>query len=146
MAIMIQIGGLGFITVFVFFVTLFRRRLSFRDRAFISAAVSSDTVAEVSKFVKKLFLVTVFIELIGAGLGIPAYLTVQDVPHAIWTSLFMSISAFNNAGFDIFGASSLMRGIYGSEIVNSMPDWAYYYMQVYIPFLVIFFLNHQMLI
>ena len=136
MAIMIQIGGLGFITVFVFFVTLFRRRLSFRDRAFISAAVSSDTVAEVSKFVKKLFLVTVFIELIGAGLGIPAYLTVQDVPHAIWTSLFMSISAFNNAGFDILSGTSLILGG-GSPIIDNLPTWAYYYIQSYMIILIV---------
>ena len=136
MAVMIQIGGLGFITVFVFFVTLFRRRLSFRDRAFISAAVSADTVAEVSKFVKKLFLVTMLIEVIGAGLGVPAYLTVLDVPHAIWTSTFMSISAFNNAGFDILKGTSFVLGG-GSEIVDNLPVWAYYYIQSYMIVLIV---------
>ena len=136
MAVMIQIGGLGFITVFVFFVTLFRRRLSFRDRAFISAAVSSDTVAQVSKFVKKLFLVTVLIELIGMGLGIPAYMTVLDAPHAVWTSLFMSISAFNNAGFDILKGTSLIYGA-GSPIVDNLPMWAYYYIQSYMIILIV---------
>ena len=136
MAVMIQIGGLGFITVFVFFVTLFRRKLSFKDRAFISAAVSSDTVAQVSKFVKKLFLITVLIELIGMGLGIPAFLTVQDVPHAMWTSLFMSISAFNNAGFDILKGTSFILGG-GSEIIDNLPTWAYYYIQSYMIVLIV---------
>ena len=136
MAIMIQVGGLGFITVFVFFVTLFRRKLSFRDRQFISAAVSSDSVAEVSKFVKKLFLVTMLIEIIGTALGIPAYLTVLDVPHAIWTSAFMSISAFNNAGFDILQGTSLVLGA-GSPIVDNLPTWAYYYIQSYMMILIV---------
>ena len=136
MAIMIQIGGLGFITVFFFFVTLFRRKLSFRDRAFISVAVSSDTVAQVSRFVKKLILVTVIIELIGTGLGIPAYLTVLDLPHAIWTSAFMSISAFNNAGFDILkGHSFVLDGTAG--IPASLPTWAYYYVQSYMIVLIV---------
>jgi len=136
MAVMIQIGGLGFITVFVFFVTLFRRRLSFRDRAFISAAVSADTVAEVSKFVKKLFLVTMVIEILGAALGIPAYMTVLDAPHAIWTSVFMSISAFNNAGFDILQGTSLILGG-GSPIIDNLPMWAYYYIQSYMIVLIV---------
>ena len=136
MASMIQVGGLGFITVFVFFVTLFRKRLSFKDRAFISAAVSADTVAEVSKFVKKLFLITMLIELIGMGLGIPAYMTVLDAPHAIWTSAFMSISAFNNAGFDILKGTSLVLGA-GSPIVDNLPTWAYYYIQSYMIILIV---------
>ena len=136
MAILIQIGGLGFITILAFFITLFQRNLSFKNRVFLSKAVNSDTIALVGKYVRKLLLATLIIELIGFGLGIPVFLTVYDnIGEVCWASLFMSISAFNNAGFDIFGNCSLIRA--EGTIFAQMPDWAYYYMLTYLMILII---------
>ena len=135
--IMIQVGGLGFITLLTFFLTLFARKLQFKDRLFISLMVNSEESAEVVSFVRRIILISFSFELIGFLLGLPVFLTNCDnIPEGIWYSLFTSISAYNNAGFDLFGSTSLIRGV-GNVFVDALPDWAYYYMCSYIMLLII---------
>ena len=136
--IMIQIGGLGFITLFTFIVSLFQRRLQFKDRLFLSMAVNSNTMAGVGKFVRRVITIVAFTEILGFLLGLPAFLSIPNITpgQAVWISAFTSVSAFNNAGFDIFGADSLIRGV-GNAYIDSMPTWAYYYMCWYIMALIV---------
>lgn len=134
--LMIQIGGLGFITVLTFLITLFYRKLEFRERLFISLMVNSDDTAKVVSFVRTIVLISFSIELFGFLLGLPVFLTCfDDVPKALWYSLFTSISSFNNAGFDLFGKTSLIRGV--NATIDAMPTWAYYYMCSYIMLLIV---------
>ena len=136
--VLIQVGGLGFITLLTFFVTLFSKKLQFKDRLLISLMVNSEDVAEVVIFVRKIIIISVSFEVIGFLLGLPVFLNYCDsVPQGLWYSLFHSVSAFNNAGFDLFGSASLIRGIGGTEFINNLPTWAYYYMCSYIMFLII---------
>lgn len=138
MLIMIQIGGLGFITILTFFASLVQKRMQFKDRYMLAQAVNSTSVADVGKFVKRVIIIVVTVESIGFVLGLPVFFSVEGITpwEAIWASLFTSISAFNNAGFDIFGATSLVRGV-GNAIIDGMPLWAYYYLQVYIMILIV---------
>ena len=134
---MIQVGGLGFITLLTFFITLFSGKLQFKDRLFLSMMVNSEEAAEVVSFVRKIILISASFELLGFLLGLPVFLTNCDsIGEGIWYSLFTSISAYNNAGFDLFGSTSLIRGI-GNEFIDSLPNWAYYYMCSYIMLLII---------
>ena len=136
--LMIQIGGLGFITIFTFFISLFQKKLQFKDRLFLSQAVNSNTIAGVSKFVKRVIGIVLVIEIMGFLLGLPIFLSVPDysVPEALWVSFFTSVSAFNNAGFDVFGAYSLIR-IAENPIIYGLPTWAYYYLCSYIMILIV---------
>ena len=136
--IMIQIGGLGFITIFTFFISLFQKKLQFKDRLFLSQAVNSNTIAGVSRFVRRVIGIVITAELLGFLLGLPVFLNISDytVPEALWASFFTSVSAFNNAGFDIFGALSLIRDPL-NPIIYNMPTWAYYYMCSYIMILIV---------
>ena len=136
--VMIQIGGLGFITIFAFIISIFTRRLKFKDRLFLSQAVNSTTVSQVSKFVNRVIIIVLTIETVGFLLGLPVFLNLKDVSieKALWMDLFTSVSAFNNAGFDIFGEYSLLR-IAENPILYNMPLWAYYYMLSYIMVLII---------
>ena len=135
--LLIQIGGLGFITLLTFIITLFSRKLQFKDRLLISLMVNSEDYAAVVFFVRKIILISFSFELLGFLLGLPVFLTCCDnIPNALWYSLFTSISSYNNAGFDLFGSTSLIRGI-GNAFIDSMPDWAYYYMCSYIMLLII---------
>ena len=136
--IMIQIGGLGFITIFTFFISLFQKKLQFKDRLFLSQAVNSNTIAGVSKFVKRVIFIVLITETLGFLLGLPVFLNVESYStgEALWASAFTSISAFNNAGFDIFGAFSLIR-IAENPIIYNLPTWAYYYLCSYIMLLII---------
>lgn len=136
--VMIQIGGLGFITVFTFIVSIFIRKLQFKDRLFLSQAVNSDSISGVSKFVKRVIFIVLTVEILGFLLGLPVFLNVPSYStgKAVWASAFTAISAFNNAGFDIFGAYSLIRTA-DNNIINSLPTWAYYYMCSYIMILIV---------
>ncbi len=136
--VMIQIGGLGFITIFTFIISLFAKKLQFKDRLFLSQAVNSNTIAGVSKFVKRVILIVLTAETLGFLLGLPVFLNVSQYStgKAIWVSLFTSVSAFNNAGFDLFGSLSLIR-MAENPIVYGLPTWAYYYLCSYIMVLIV---------
>ncbi len=135
--VMIQIGGLGFITVLSFLLTIFNRKISFKNRNFLSQAVGSTSFGNVVSFVRKIILVSFSVELIGTGLLIPVFMQTEDanISNIIWRSIFHSVSAFNNAGFDILGNTSLLRE--SGTIVASLPGWAYVYMNVVIMTLII---------
>ena len=136
--LMIQIGGLGFVTVLTFFITLFASKLQFRNRYLLSQMVGSTNFADVVKFVRKLILISVIAETVGTLIGLPVFLTIfKDKPgQAIWNSLFTAVSAFNNAGFDLFGGTSLVKGM-GNTIIDNMPNWAYIYLCVYLMVLIV---------
>lgn len=137
MLIMIQIGGLGFVTVLTFFITLFSGKLQFRNRYLLSQMVGSTNFADVVKFVRRLIIISLIFESAGTIVGLPVYFAMYPGQplQAIWASVFTSVSAFNNAGFDIFGATSLVRE--GNALLMNLPDWAYYYMNIYIIILII---------
>ena len=141
--VMIQIGGLGFITIFAFIVSIFTRHLKFKDRLFLSQAVNSNTIAQVGQFVRRVIFIVITIEVIGFLLGLPVFLSKEflsidgmDIGHALWMDWFISVSAFNNAGFDLFGSTSLIREM-GNVYIDSLADWMYYYMLSYIMILII---------
>ena len=136
--LMIQIGGLGFITILTFFASLVQKRMQFKDRYMLAQAVNSNSIADVGKFVKRVIIIVASAELFGFLIGLPVFLSIPGIKvgDAIWASLFTSISAFNNAGFDIFGSTSIIRDV-GNAWVDGMPSWAYYYMQCYIMVLIV---------
>ncbi|MBQ6730517.1 MAG: hypothetical protein IJR08_01245 [Bacilli bacterium] len=137
--LMIQVGGLGFITLLTFFITLFNRKLQFKNRLWLSMMVNSEDYAEVVSFIRKIIIITFSFELLGFLLGLPVFLQYCSNPgQGIWYSLFTSVSSFNNAGFDLFGSTSLVRGMAATpNFVDNLPNWAYYYMCSYIMFLII---------
>lgn len=129
--IMIQIGGLGFITVLSFFITLFKSKMQFKNRYFLSQAVNSIKFADVVKFVRKLMLISLICELLGFALLLPVFLQnpTMTTGKAIWNSLFTSVSSFNNAGFDLLGATSFVRDpLLASEELLAIPEHLYTYM------------------
>ncbi len=138
MMIMIQIGGLGFVTVLTFFITLIKTKLQFRNRYLLSQMVGSTNFADVVRFVRKLILISAIAEFVGTLLGLPVFFTMypNNPGLAIWNSAFMSVSAFNNAGFDLFGSTSLLLNA-GNALIDSLPSWAYYYLCSYTMVLIV---------
>ncbi len=136
--IMIQIGGLGFITVLAFFITLFRRKIRFRNRFFLQQAVNSTSFGNVVSFVRKIILITISFELLGTLLCLPVFHIVypNSVFKMVWTSIFHSVSSFCNAGFDILGSTSLIDST--GSWAASLPSWAYIYLQIVTMILIIF--------
>lgn len=124
--IMIQIGGLGFITIVAFIITLFARKLKFKNRYFIANAIGFNSYPTVIKFLRKVILITFTAEIIGVGMLFPVFYFMYDgnILQTLWTSIFHSISSFCNAGFDIIGSTSL---ILKDTIFETIPYGLYIY-------------------
>ena len=137
--VLVQIGGLGIVTILTFLFSIFRRKLQFRDRLMISQAIAFNNFGEIVQFVRRLTIITVICELVGFGMGIPVFMSLYpgDWPHILSNSLFYSVSSFNNAGFDLFDSTnSLINGlhtIYGTAVLTD--NWLYYYFTIYNGFL-----------
>ncbi len=127
--VLIQIGGLGFVTTLTFIITIFKRKISFNDRYYLSLATGSDDVPHILTFIRKLILVTFIFEALGTALCIPAFINMRgNTGMAYFNSVFHAVSAFNNAGLDLFGGgTSLIRGV-NNALIDGMSDWAYYYL------------------
>ena len=100
--ILIQIGGLGVVTMAISFVRLSGRKISFSQRSTMQSSISAPNVGGIVKLTTFVIKGAAIIELIGAGVMIPFF--VKDYgPKGIWMAFFHSISAFCNAGFDLMG-------------------------------------------
>ena len=137
--VLMQIGGLGIVTILTFLFSIFRRKLEFKDRLLISQAIAFTNYSEIVKFVRRLIAISITCEIIGFGLGVPLFLKLfpNNVPKAMFHCLFYSVSAFNNVGFDLFeGTGSLINGMnaMGGTFI-SVDSWLYYYFTIYISFL-----------
>ena len=137
--ILVQIGGLGIVTILTFLFSIFRRKLQFRDRLMISQAIAFNNFGEIVRFVRRLIIITAVCELVGFLMGLPVFISLfpGDTAHIISYSLFYSVSSFNNAGFDLFNSTkSLIGGLFtnnnGAILTN---NWLYYYFTIYNGFL-----------
>lgn len=105
--LLIQVGGLGLVTFTTGFTLLFRQKLGLKDMALAKESSGTDSI-DVKQLLKTIFIFTFSVELIGALI-----LLIRFVPqmgaYGIWVAVFTAISAFCNAGFDIF--SSLGNGV-----------------------------------
>ena len=104
--LLIQIGGLGVVTIISWMMLLFHRRIGISTRLLIQDAFNLNTLSGLVRFVKKVLLGTLIVE----GAGALAYMTVfvpQFGARGIWISIFNSVSAFCNAGIDIISENSL---------------------------------------
>ena len=100
--IMIQIGGLGVISVASFFYMLAGRKISLMQRQTMQNALSAPQMGGIVKLTRFIFLVSFAIEGIGALLLMPVFMTKYGI-RGIWMAVFHSVSAFCNAGFDLMG-------------------------------------------
>lgn len=100
--IMIQIGGLGVISVASFLSMLAGRKISLMQRQTMQNALSAPQMGGIVKLTRFIFLVSFAIEGIGALLLMPVFMTKYGI-RGIWMAVFHSVSAFCNAGFDLMG-------------------------------------------
>ncbi len=104
--LLIQIGGLGFITVTSGVYIILRKRMNMKSRMLIQDNFNLTGLSGGVKFIKKVILGTFIAE----GIGALLYMTVfarEYGARGIWISIFTSVSAFCNAGIDIIGSDSL---------------------------------------
>ncbi|OUQ70278.1 H(+)-transporting ATPase [Eubacterium sp. An11] len=103
LALLIQIGGLGVTAVGAGVIIAIGKKVNMKGRNLIREAMNLDSGRGLVIFVRDIFITTVIIELSGAVLSFLVF--IRDYPpiRAIGISLFHSVAAFNNSGFDILG-------------------------------------------
>ncbi|WP_010168839.1 TrkH family potassium uptake protein [Candidatus Epulonipiscium viviparus] len=104
----IQIGGLGFMTLVSMIFVVTGKKISFKNRLLMQEALSFNTTSGVVKFTLLIVKLTLLIEGIGALCLSFVFVPEYGFVTGIWYSIFHSISAFCNAGFDLVGNNSLM--------------------------------------
>ena len=100
---LIQIGGLGFITFGVYGMMLFRKKIGLENRELIRDSLNTPSLASSISLVKSAVKGTIIIELIGALILSTRFVGEFGFAKGVYYGFFHSISAFCNAGFDLFG-------------------------------------------
>ena len=101
--LLIQVGGLGVTSVGAGIILAMGRKINLKERSVLQEALNLDSAQGILRFLKSIFLMTLCFE--GAGAALSFLVFVQDYPplRALWISIFHSVAAFNNSGFDILG-------------------------------------------
>lgn len=100
---LIQIGGLGFITIGMFFSIFLKRKIGLKERNLIQESVNTLQISGMVRLVKKIVCYSLVFEGIGALLLMIRFIPRFGWLKGIWYGIFHSISAFCNAGFDLMG-------------------------------------------
>ena len=103
---MIQIGGMGVVTVAIALATLSGKQISLKQRSTMQEAISAHKVGGIVRLTGFIIRMTVLFELLGAVLMAPAFCRAFGIPKGIWYAVFHSVSAFCNAGFDLMGTKT----------------------------------------
>ncbi len=112
MIVLIEIGGLSFITIAVFFFTILGARIGVGSSFMLREALNQSSTNGVITLVRKIIIISFSIQIICAGINLIPIIKITngDWGQAILVSLYHSAASFNNAGFDIFpGATSMIE-------------------------------------
>ncbi|MBQ9964095.1 MAG: Trk family potassium uptake protein [Clostridia bacterium] len=101
--LMIQIGGIGFMTLMTAFSLALHRSISLRERTLLKENFNMPEIGGMVRLTKRILCGTLLIELCGAVILSACLIPSLGVGEGVYTAVFVSISAFCNAGFDLFG-------------------------------------------
>ncbi len=104
--LLIQVGGLGVITVVSWLMLLMHKKLGLKDNLLLQDAFNLNSLSGLTRFVKNVVKGTLLVEAAGAMLYMAVFVP-RFGAYGIWVSVFNAVSAFCNAGMDIIGANSL---------------------------------------
>lgn len=100
---LIQVGGLGYMTIVSLFLFALRRKIGLRERLIIQQAMALGELRGVVRLVRLMVLGTFLVEGAGAIILFLRFSLLYPVKKALWLGVFHSVSAFCNAGFDLLG-------------------------------------------
>lgn len=103
---LIQIGGLGFMTMTTLFALIIKKRINLKERLLIQESLNQIDLSGLVRLTRYILITTVLIEGTGALLLSTVFIPEFGVLKGIWYSMFHAISAFCNAGFDLMGVVS----------------------------------------
>ena len=107
--ILVQIGGLGVVTVGSMFMLFSKKKFSLGDRILLGDALNVDLTHGLLGFLVRIFAGTFIVEGLGAILYATAFIPRYGFGKGLWSSIFQSVSAFCNAGMDVIGPNSMIE-------------------------------------
>ncbi|AIQ20287.1 ATP synthase subunit J [Paenibacillus sp. FSL H7-0357] len=116
--VLIQIGGLGFMTMATLFALLLKRKISLRDRLILQEAMNQSSMEGIVRLIRKVLLYSLIIEASCAALLALRWAVDMPFGRALYYGIFHAVSMFNNAGFDIFGGYRSLTGYVNDPTVN----------------------------
>ncbi|MDF2815102.1 MAG: potassium uptake protein TrkH family [Paenibacillus sp.] len=116
--LLIQIGGLGFMTMATLFAILLKKRISLKERLILQEAMNQGSMEGIIRLIRKVLIYSITIEAIAAVLFSIRWSFEMSIGRAIYMGIFHSISFFNNAGFDLFGNYRSLTMYVDDPIVN----------------------------
>lgn len=116
--VLIQIGGLGFMTIITLVFMFLKKNISLYNRTVLMQSAGSYNISEVTMLMKRIFIGTLIFEGIGAIILSLIFSKEMSIGKAIYYGVFHSVSAFCNAGFDIIGsATGSLTDFYSNPIL-----------------------------
>lgn len=115
---LIQVGGLGFMTMATLFALVIGRKISLRQRLLIQESLNQLTLEGIVKLVQRVLLFTIIFEGVGALILALRWIPDMGVSRGIYFGIFHSVSNFNNAGFDLVGGFRSLTPYVSDPIVN----------------------------
>ena len=109
LALLIQIGGLGFVTIAIFVLVALGAKVGIANRYLAKEALNQSSASGIVKLIRLVIKTTLTIECIGFILNLFVFVQDYEFLDAVGISAFHAISAFNNCGMDILGRESLMH-------------------------------------
>ncbi|MEL6221459.1 MAG: TrkH family potassium uptake protein [Cyanobacteria bacterium J06627_8] len=103
--LLIQVGGLGYMTATTFLLILLGRRFGLKEKLAIQKSLDLRGLSSAVQLVRSIIALTLTFEILGVIALFPVFEADHGALRGIWLSIFHSISAFNNAGFSLFSDS-----------------------------------------
>lgn len=116
--ILIQIGGLGFMTFVTLIFVFFKKRITLKERILLGDSFGSNALKGLIRLTKRVFFYTLIIESAGAVLIAIKTIPLYGIKNGIWRAVCVSVSSFCNAGLELFGDSSMINFVSDKLISN----------------------------
>ena len=116
--LLIQTGGLGFMTFATLLFRLMGRQITLRERMIMQDSMNQDVMGGVVQLVHWVIVSTFSVELAGAAILSIRMIPLYGTGKGLFYALFHAVSAFCNAGFDLFGGGASLTGFYGDALVS----------------------------
>ncbi|NMO95652.1 TrkH family potassium uptake protein [Paenibacillus lemnae] len=116
--LLMQIGGLGFMTMATLFALVLKRRISLKDRLLLQESMNQSSIEGIVRLIRRVLFYSLIIE--GAAVILFSIRWAFDMPfgRAVYYGVFHAISLFNNAGFDLFGGFKSLTQYVNDPLVN----------------------------
>lgn len=110
---LIQVGGMGFMTICISAISVTKKKIGLNSREIMQSSISAPHIGGIVKMTRFVLLGTLTVELVGAALLAIDFCPRYGLAKGLWFSLFHSISAFCNAGFDLMGGEGDFSSLTG---------------------------------